>query len=168
MLACRANIVASSPQLASPVHALQARIFGVQLTRGDAFDHIHHLCGRISGRTTDKQVYVVFLYRQRLDLPVARRTDLTNQFLQPSCDIANQHLTTVARNPDKVIGQPVYRMCATTCFHSAQLYHDPLHAVHYAARTSLDIIAREPRFPPCGGPAFLPAASDGVSSRRTP
>jgi len=166
MFARRTNIVPISPQLATPMRALQTRKLRIQLSRSNAFNHVHHSCRSIARRTTDKQVHVVFLNRQRLDLPVPRRTDLTNQSLQPSCNIANQDLTTVARNPDKVIGQPVYCMSATTCFHTADYSilapRGPLRGPHVARR-----YRRRASVSAFGGPAFLPAASGGVSSRRT-
>ena len=165
MLACRTNIVAISPQLATPVRAPQTRKLRIQLSRSDTLDHVHHSCRSVARRTTDKQVHMVFLNRQCFDLPIPRRTDLANQFLQPSCDIANQDPTTVARNPDKVIGQPVYCMSATTCLHSADYSisapRGPLRGPHVARR-----YRRRASVSAFGGPAFLPAASGGVSSRR--
>ena len=166
MLACRTNVIAISPQLATPMRALQTRKLRIQLSRTDALDHVHHSCRSIARRTTDKQVHMVFLNRQRLDFPVSRRTDLANQFLQPLCDIANQDLTTVARDPDKVVSQPIDCVSATTCLHSADYNtlapRGPLRGPHVARR-----YRRRASVSAFGGPAFLPAASGGVSSRRT-
>jgi hypothetical protein len=164
MLASRANIVAVSPQLAAPVRASQARKFSVQLSGSNVLDDVHHFCRSIAGWTTDKQVDMVRTDCQCFNQPLPRLADLTNQLLQPLRDIPLQYLTAVARNPDKVIGQPVDCMGATACFHGVDYImtrsRGPLRGPHVAGRAS-----RSP-FPPYGGPAFLPAASGGVSSRR--
>ena len=79
-------------------------------------------------------------------------------------NIPIQDPTAIARNPDKVIGQSIDCMGATSCLHGADYImtraRGPLRGPHSAGHASRSL------FPPCGGPAFLPAASGGVSSRR--
>jgi hypothetical protein len=164
MLASGANIIAIGPQLASPVRASQARKLSIQLSGSNALDDIHHLCRSVAGWTTDKQVHMIYLDCQRLNQPLPRLADIANQFLQSLCNISLQYLTAIARNPYKVIGQSIDCMGATACFHSADYImtraRGPLRGPHSAGHASRSL------FPPCGGPAFLPAASGGVSSRR--
>ena len=165
MLASGANIVAISPQLASPVRASQARKLSIQLSGSNALEDIHHLCRSVARWTTDKQVHMIYLNCQCLNKPLPRLADLSNQLLQPLCDITLQYLTSVARNPDKVISQSIDCMGATACFHGADYImtrsRGPLRGPHVAGHASRLL------FPPFGGPAFLPAASGGVSSPGT-
>jgi hypothetical protein len=62
-----------------------------------------------------------------------------------------------------VVGQSIDRVSSSPCLHgghySITRSHHPNVAYHYRQRTA--VLA-------CGGPAFLPAASDGVSGRRIP
>jgi len=163
MVTCRPYTVASSPQLPAPMRPAQAWKLSVQLPRCDTLQHIHHLRRRIPRRTTDKQVYMIRPHRQCLHFPVPRCANLTDHFLQPPRHIPRQHLAAVPRNPNKVVGQPIDRVCSTPCFHgshySTTRSHHPDVAYHYRQRAA--VLA-------CGGPAFLPAASSGVSGRRIP
>ncbi len=163
MVTCRPYVVASSPQLAAPMRPAQAWKLSVQLPRCDTLQHIHHLCGRIPRRTTDKQVYMIRPHRQCLHFPVPPCANLANQFLQPPRHIPRQYLAAVPGNPNKVVGQPIDRVSSPPCFHGSYYNttrsHHPNVAYHYRQRTA--VLA-------CGGPAFLPAASGGVSGRRIP
>jgi len=163
MVTCRPYVVASSPQLATPMRLAQAWKLSVQLPRCNTLQHIHHLCGRIPRRTTDKQVYMIRPHRQCLHFPVPRCTNLADQFLQPPRHIPRQYLATVPRNPNKVVGQSIDRVCSPPRFHgtyySTTLSHHP--NVAYLDRQGTAVLA-------CGKPAFLPAASGGVSGRRIP
>jgi len=166
VITCRTNIVAISPQLAAPVRPTQARELRVQLSCCQALDHVHHLRRRIAWRTTDKQMHVVLSYCQCLYLPISRRADLTYQLLQPPSNVPGEHCATVAGYPDKVICQPIDCMCASSGFHHDGDYsmarsRGPLRGPHIASRATQKTAA-----PAFGGPAFLPAASGGVSSRR--
>jgi hypothetical protein len=162
----RSNIVASSPQLATPVRLAQPGEFGIQLTCRDTFDHIHHLRWRISGWTTNKQMHMIRLHCQRFDFPVISPTNLTHQFLQPLGHITHKHPTTVSRNPNKVVCQSIDCMSSSSGFHRDGDYSmahscSPLPGLHVAGR-----ICQRTTTPAHGGPAFLPTASGGVSSRR--
>jgi hypothetical protein len=63
-----------------------------------------------------------------------------------------------------VVCQSIDRMCATSCLHmldySITRLRAPLHRAHIANRGDYRTAA-----PAFGGPAFLPTASGGVSSR---
>jgi hypothetical protein len=72
----------------------------------------------------------------------------------------------VAWNPDKVICQSINRVCTTSRFHHESNYsmvrsRGPLHGPHVAGHT-----IQRTAVSAFGGPAFLPAASGGVSNRR--
>ena len=167
MISCRSNIIACGPQLAAPVCLAQPGKFGIQLTRCDTLDHIHHLCWRITGWTTDKQMHMVRLHCQGFDFPIVSRTDLADQSLQPLAHIPDKHLASVSRNPNKVVCQSIDCMCTSSGLHRDGDYsmvnsRRPLCGLHAAGRT-----CQRTAVPTHGGPAFLPAASDGVSSRRT-
>jgi hypothetical protein len=161
MIACRPYIIASCPQLAAPVRSTQAWELSVQLPRRNALQHIHHLRGRISRRTTDEQVYVIQPHRQYFHFPVPRCANLADQFLQPLRYISRQHLAAIPWYPDEVVGQSVDCVSSSPCFHGSHYSitrsHHPNVAYHHHQRTA--VLARR-------GPAFLPAASDGVSGRR--
>jgi hypothetical protein len=166
VIASRTHIVAIGPQFAAPMRSTQPRKLGIQLPRRDALQCIHHLRRCITGRTTDKQVYVIYSHCQRFYLPVPRRANLTDQFLQPSRYIPCEYLAPIAGYPDKMVCQSVDRMCTTSgLLHSGDYSiarsRGPLRGSHVAGRTKQRTVA-----PAFGGPAFLPAASDGVSSRR--
>jgi hypothetical protein len=166
VIASRPNIVAIRPQLATPVRPTQARKLGVQLPRRDALDHVHHLRWCITRWATDKQVHVVYSHRQCFYLPIPRRANLTDQLLQPSRHIPVEYLAPIAGYPDKVVCQSVDRMRTTPGFLHAGDYSmarscGPLRGPHVAGRTK-----QRTAVPAFGGPAFLPAASGGVSSRR--
>ena len=165
MFTRRSNIVASGPQFAPPVCSTQAGKLGIQLTRRNALDHIHHLRRRIAWWATDEQVHMVCLHGQGFYFPIPRHAYLTDQLLQPQSYITSQHLAAVARNPNEVMCQSVNRMCAPSCFHdgdySIARSCGPLCRLHFAGRAN-----QRTALPVCGGPAFLPAASDGVSGRR--
>ncbi len=125
MVTCRPYVVASSPQLAAPMRPAQAWKLSVQLPRCDTLQHIHHLCGHIPRRTTDKQVYMIRPHRQCLHFPVPRCTNLADQFLQPPRHIPRQYLAAVPRNPNKVVGQPIDRVCSPPCFHACYYSTSP-------------------------------------------
>lgn len=166
MIPRRANIVASSPQLATPVCLAQPGEFGIQLACCDTFDHIHHLRWRITGWTTDKQMHMIRLHCQRFDFPVISCTNLADQFLQPLGHITHKYPATVSRNPNKVVCQPVDCMCTSSGLHRDGDYsiahsRSPLFRLHIASRT-----CQRTAIPAHGEPAFLPTASGGVSSRR--
>ena len=165
MFTSRPNVIPVRPQLPTPVCPAQTRKLAVQLLRCQALDHVHHPCWRFSWRTTDEQVDVIHLYRQRFYLPIPRRTDLADHYIQSLGHFFPQHLPTIPRNPDEVICQTVYCMRASSCFHSQNYSmarsRGPHCAPHVAGRG--DYRAAVPAF---GGPAFLPTASGGVSSRR--
>ena len=166
VIASRSNIVAIGPQLAAPMRPTQPRKLSIQFPRRDALHYVHHFRRCITGRTTDKQVYVVYSHSQRFYLPIPRRANLTNQFLQPSPHIPGEYLAPIAGYPDKMVCQSVDRMCTTSGFLHAGDYsmarsRGPLRGPHVAGRTKQRMAV-----PAFGGPAFLPAASGGVSSRR--
>ena len=165
MLSSRSNIIPISPQLTSPVRSAQSGKLRVQFSRCDTLHHIHHLCWRISRRTTDEQMHVIRLYGQCFNLPTPCRANLLDQLLQPQPHIARQHPAAIAGYPDKVIRQSVNRMGASSSLHighySMGRSRGPLCGPHGARRTS-----QRTAVPAKGGPAFLPAASGGVSSRR--
>ena len=64
MLACRPNMVLIGPQLAAPKCTPQTRKLRIQLSRSNAFHHVHHPCRSVARGTADKQVHVVFLNRE--------------------------------------------------------------------------------------------------------
>jgi hypothetical protein len=168
VITCRPNVVAIGPQLATPVRPTQPWVLSIQLPRCDTLDHVHHLCRRISRRTTDQQVHVVRLHCQRFYFPIVACTYLADQPLQPLGYISSQYLAPVARYPHKVIRQSVNRMCTASGFHHNGDYSiarssGPLRERHIADRASQPAALLT-----CLGPAFLPAASGGVSSRRIP
>jgi hypothetical protein len=167
MISCRSNIIASGPQLTTPMCLSQPGKLGIQLTRRDTLDHIHHLRWCITGWTTHKQMHIVRLHCQGFDFPLVSRTNLVDQFLQPLGHITNKHPATISRNPNKVICQPIDCMCS-----SPGLHRDGDYSI---ARSSSTLCGPYPghtsqcqrtAVPTHGGPAFLPAASGGVSSRR--
>jgi len=164
MLTSRSDIVSVGPQFAAPVCPLETRKFSVQLSRCDTLDHVHHLRWGIARRTADEQVHVIDADRQSFYLPISRLADFADQILQPRPNFTTQHLTSVARNPDKVICQSVDGMCTTSRFHTLDYrmtrLRGPFHGPHGAQLD--DYCSRSPAF---GGPAFLPTASGGVSSR---
>ncbi len=188
MLASRAHIITIRPQLTAPMRAAQVGKCGIQFSCGETLDDIHHFGWGIPRWTTHKQMHVVSLNGQRFHLPFPTRADLLDQLLQSPSHIARKHSSTIPRNPDKVIGQSIDRMCTTSCFHdsdySTTRLCGPLRGPHiadflsierhfyarwrgplrgpYVADRSLKCTA----VPAFGGPAFLPAASGGVSSRR--
>ena len=167
VIASRSNIVTISPQLAAPMRPTQLRKLSIQLPRRDTLHDVHHFCRCITRWATDKQVYVVYSHRQRFYLPVPRCANLTDQFLQPSRHIPGEYLTPIAGNPDKMVCQSVDCMCTTPSFLHAGDYsmarsRGPLRGSHAASHTKQRMAV-----PAFGGPAFLPAASGGVSSRRS-
>jgi hypothetical protein len=107
MITRRSNIIASGPQLATPVCLTQPGKPSIQLTRCDTLDHIHHLRWRITGWTTNKQMHMVRLRCQGFDFPVVCRTNLADQSLQSLGHIADKHPAMVSRNPNKVVCQPI-------------------------------------------------------------
>ena len=166
MISRRSNVIASSPQLATPVRLTQSRELGIQLTRCDAFDHIHHLRWCITRRTTDEQMHMVRLHGQGFDFPIVCHTNLADQFLQPLAYITSKHLAAVSGNPNKVICQPIDCMCS-----SSGLHRDGDYSIAHSCRPPCELhiasrICQRTTIPTHGGPAFLPAASGGVSSRR--
>jgi hypothetical protein len=165
VITSRTDIVAISPQFASPMRPTQPGKLSIQLPRCDTLHYVHHLRRCITRRTTDKQVHMVHSHCQRLHLPVSRCANLTDQFLQPLRYISNKHLAPVARYPDKVVCQSVDRMGTTSGSlhvgdYSIARLRGPFHGPHVAGRTK-----QRTAVPAFGGPAFLPAASGGVSSR---
>jgi len=162
----RSNIVPSGPQTSTPVRSTQARELSIQLPRCNALDHIHHLRWCITWRTADKQMHMVRSHCQRFYFPIPSRANLANQLFQPLRYIPSQHLAAVPGNPHEVICQSVD--CMGT---SSGLHHDPDYSMarsrgphcgpHVAGRP-----IQRTKAPAFGGPAFLPAASGGVSSRR--
>jgi len=166
VIAGRSNIVAISPQLATPMRPTQPRKLGIQLAHRHALHYVHHLRRRITGRTTDEQVYVIYFHRQRFYLPVPRRANLTDEVLQSLRYIPSKYLPPIAGYPDKMVCQSVDRVCTTSGFLHAGDYsmarsRGPLRGSHAAGRKK-----QRTAVPAFGGPAFLPAASGGVSSRR--
>ena len=166
VIASRSNIVAIGPQLAAPMRPTQLRKLGIQLPRCDTLHYVHHFRRCVIRRTTDKQVHVIYPHRQRFYLPAPRRANLTDQFLQPSRYIPSEYLAPITGYPDKMVCQSVNRMCTTSGFLHAGDYsmarsRGPLRGSHVAGRAK-----QRTAVPAFGGPAFLPAASGGVSSRR--
>ena len=166
MIASRSNIVAICPQPAAPVRSAQPWILSIQLSRGDALDHIHHSRWRLPRWTANKQMHMVGLDRQCLYFPSSRDAYPSDQLFQLVDHISYQNLAAVPRNPNKVIGQTINRMCTTPCLHATGYNttrsRSPLRGPHIASRPS-----RWGSTPASGGPAFLPGASAGVSSRRS-
>jgi len=107
VISSRSDIVAIGPQLAAPMRPTQPRKLGIQLPRRDALHYVHHFRRCIIGRTTDKQVYVIYSHRQRFYLPVPRRANLTDQLLQSSRYIPGKYLAPIAGYPDKMVCQSV-------------------------------------------------------------
>jgi hypothetical protein len=161
MITCRPYIVASSPQLAAPMRPTQAGKLSVQLPCRNTLQDIHHLRRRISRRTTNKQVHMIRPHRQCFHFPVPRCANLADQFLQPLCYVPRQYLAAVPWNPDEVVGQSIDCVSSSPCFHGSDYSitrsRHPNVACSHRQRTA--VLA-------CRGPAFLPAASGGVSGRR--
>jgi len=166
VITSRTDIVAIGPQFAAPMRPTQPWELSIQLPRCDTLHNVHHLRRCITRRTTDKQVHVVHSHCQRLHLPVSRRANLADQLLQPLRYISNKYPAPVARYPHKVVCQSVDRMGTTSSSlhvgdYSMARLRGPFHRPHVAGR-----LQQRTAVPAFGGPAFLPAASGGVSSRR--
>ena len=61
MLASRANIIAVSPQLASPVRASQARKLSIQLSGSNALEYLYNPARCHLGMGTAEQVNMIFV-----------------------------------------------------------------------------------------------------------
>jgi len=164
MFTCRSHIVSISPQLTTPVCLIQLRKLSIQLTCSVTLYHIHNSRRGITRRTTDKQMHMVLLYSQCLHLPIPRSTNFSYQLLQPLGYVSCQYLTTIAWNPDVVICQPVDRMSTSPRFHNCLYSITRSHSLQYGS-LFVGCPNQQGALPAFGRPAFLPAASGGVSSR---
>ena len=166
MLTSRPNIVAICPQFAAPVRPSQMGKLAIQLPRCQTLDLPHHLRWRIPWRTADEQMYVICLYCQCFHFPVPGSTYLSNQRSQSLSHLSHQYLASIPRNPHKVIRQSIDGVRAPSCLHKREYIltrsRGPLRGPHFTGRpTSRNTM------PTFGGPSFLPAASSGVSRRRS-
>jgi hypothetical protein len=113
-IACGAGEVASSPERRKTA---ELRIFLPQLMRGDPFDCLEDISGRIFGPDANEQVDMVRLDGQLFNVPCLFGTLGLDPLLAILGDVADQHGLPPLGTPNQVVDDQVDPMLVPLIFH---------------------------------------------------